>query len=141
MRTAVADVISIDKKLLLSKEKEAALTRKRKIQAVQKVFHCTHCASKCEKCGIQIGLESHVEQRKPRKYRIPYHFCDSCEEEYVDYIERLQGRGDPECYWHNEAWLAIWRTWIDYQHSVDRYMKSKEFLQILEELKQPEPDQ
>jgi hypothetical protein len=54
-----------------------------------------------------------------------------------DYIERLQGRGDPDCYWHNDEWLDAWRKWIDYQGSVDRYVKSKEFLRLIQEFKKP----
>jgi hypothetical protein len=44
----VADIISIDKKLDLVKDKRAALIRRRKVLAVQKVFQCTHCALRVE---------------------------------------------------------------------------------------------
>ena len=57
----MADVISLDDKLELAKDKKAALIRRRKVLAVQKVFQCTQCAFKCEKCGIQI---SHSYQAK-----------------------------------------------------------------------------
>ena len=50
----MADIISIDDKIALSKEKKDALIRKRKIQAVRKIFQCTQCAYKCEKCGAQL---------------------------------------------------------------------------------------
>ena len=50
----MADIISLDKKLDLAKDKKAALIRRRKVLAVQKVFQCTHCSLKCEKCGTQI---------------------------------------------------------------------------------------
>ena len=96
---------------------------------------------KCEKCGIQIGLEQDTDEKNRYKLRIPYHFCKNCSEEYVDYIEYLNGKWDPDCYWYNDTWLELWRAWIDYQGTIDRYLKSKEFLQLLMELKgsRPEP--
>ena len=135
----MADVISIDNKLQLAENKKAALIRKRKILAVQKVFHCTHCASKCAKCGTQIGVD-HRDRKKDLKLRVPYRFCESCSEEYIDYLERLKGKGNPECYWHNTTWLESWKKWIDYQGVIDRYLKSKEFKQLLQELKEAESD-
>jgi hypothetical protein len=132
----VADVISISKKLMQARRKHADVDRKRKIVAVQKVFQCTQCAMKCEKCGAPLPQGGHLPEKASRKHRIPYRFCESCAEEYLDYIERMKGGGDPDCYWHNEHWLDVWKAWIDYQGATDRYVKSKEFARLLEELKQ-----
>jgi len=136
----MADIIHFDDKLQYSKEGKAALKKKRKLLAVQKVFQCTHCAFKCEKCGTQINPEEHSKSVKIVQVKIPYRFCESCSEEYVDYIERLQGRGDPDCYWHNEVWIEAWRRWIDYQSVTERYLRSKEFVQLLQELKETRPN-
>ena len=136
----MADIISIDEKLDLAKGKKAALIRKRKVMAVQKVFQCAHCAFQCEKCGTQIDRETKERKKHGGGLRVPYNFCEACSAEYIDYIERLQGRGDPDCYWHNEAWVDAWKRWIDYQGSVDRYLKSKEFIQLLHEFKQTRPE-
>ena len=135
----VADVISLDKKKKHAEAQLEARTRRRKIQAVQKVFQCTHCAFKCEKCGTQID-EAVDAQAAPDGHRVPYRFCGGCMEEYVDYIERLRGKGDPEAYWHNDAWMTMWRGWIDYQSNMDRYLKSKEFVRLMQELKQTRPE-
>jgi len=136
----MADVISLNKKMHLTKEKQAALIKKRKIMAVRKVFQCTICPSKCAKCGIQIGIKKDTNEEKRYRLRIPYHFCKSCSEEYLDYIEYLNGRGDPDCYWYNDTWLELWRAWIDYRSTIDRHLKSKGFLQLLQELKGTTPD-
>jgi hypothetical protein len=136
----VADIISIDDKLSQSREKKDAIVRKQKIQAVRKVFQCTHCAFKCEKCGTQIGPVHSRMETESRKKKIPYRLCESCTEEYHEYVERRKGRGDPANYWHNDAWLELWRKWIAYQEAIDRYLKSKEFLQLLQEIKQKRPD-
>ena len=136
----MADIIPINNKLDLANEKKAAIIRKRKIIAVQKVLQCTHCAFKCEKCGTQIEREAKAQMEPKRDLRVPYNFCDACKQEYIDYIGRLKGKGDPDCYWHNDAWIDAWKTWIDYQSSVDRYLKSKEFNRLLQEFKQTGPE-
>lgn len=137
----MSNIISFKEKKGLAKEKQATLIRKRKVRAVRKVFQCTHCALKCEKCGSQISGESKEAAPYQRKLNVPYNFCDECSDEYLDYIERLQGGGDPDCYWHNEAWIDSWKRWIDYQSSVDQYLKSKEFKQLLNELRQTGPEE
>ncbi len=137
----MTNIISFKEKKGLAEEKQATLIRKRKVQAVRKVFQCTHCALKCEKCGAQISGKSNDTEPYQRKLNVPYNFCDECSDEYLDYIERLQGSGDPDCYWHNEAWLDSWKRWIDYQSSVDQYLKSKEFKQLLNELRQTGPEE
>jgi hypothetical protein len=133
----LADIISLDDKLEISREKKAFLRRRQKAVAVRRVVQCTNCSFKCEKCGGQIERQTGAGAGRPT---LPYQFCDACEDEYLDYIERLQGRGDADCYWHNDAWLDSWRKWIDYQGSIDRYVKSKEFLRLLQEFKQSSPD-
>jgi hypothetical protein len=137
----VADIIPLQNKKDLAREKKDTLAKKRKILAVRKVFQCTHCAFKCEKCGTQINRESQDATGHRHNLRVPYNFCEACEEEYIDFIERLKGGGNPECYWHNEAWIDAWKKWIDYQGGVDRYLKSKEFVQLLNELKQTRPEE
>ena len=132
----MAEVISLDNKLQISKQKKSELVRKRKLLAVKKVFQCTHCAFKCEKCGTQIDTEATDGKAGFFETRIPYRFCESCAEEYMEYIQRLQGHGDPECFWHNSEWLDLWQKWIEYQGALDRYMKSKAFVELLNELKQ-----
>lgn len=137
----MAEIISISQKRQISKAQKAVLVKKQKILAVQKVFQCTHCAYKCEKCGTQIQKNHLQEKRGRHRPQLPYRFCNSCYEEYLDYIERLQGRGAPDCYWHNKEWLRVWRAWIDYQGSIDAYLKSNEFTKLLDELKQTRPDE
>jgi len=137
----MADIIQLDAKLQQTKEKEAEIIRKRKILAVQKVFQCTHCAFKCEKCGTHFHSDEKKKSNEIHDLKVPYRFCESCSEEYIDYIKRLQGKGDPKYYWHNEDWLELWRKWIDYQGVIDRYLKSKEFMLLLQELKETGPDE
>jgi hypothetical protein len=128
----MSKIISLDDKLQLSASQKAILERKRKIMMVRKVFQCTHCTSKCERCGVGLGSENQTNADYPQ---IPYRLCESCSEEYVDYINHLQGKGDAEAYWHNHAWMKIWQTWIEYQGAIDQYLQSKEFRKLLDELR------
>jgi hypothetical protein len=128
----MGDIITLDQKLKRNEEKKIQRERKRKIQAVRKVFNCTHCISKCEKCGTQLGSSSSPAQGGRH---VPYRFCDHCREEYIDYVERLQGGGNRTDYWQNHAWMRMWRAWIDYQGTIDEYLKTKEFEQLLAELR------
>ena len=129
-------IISFDDKISSSREKRAKISRKRKIMAVRQAFQCASCALKCEKCGTHLDPVDTADDGQNRNLRVPYSFCKACTEEYIDYIERLKGQGDEECYWHNDAWIDAWRKWIDYQGSLDTYLKTKEFQQLLQEIKQ-----
>lgn len=128
----MSKIIPLDDRLKLTAEKRAAVLRKQKIMAVRKLFQCTHCAAKCERCGISLSADPSSGQ-SPHP-RTPYHFCNSCADEYIDYINRLQGKGNPEAYWHNDHWMKVWQTWIEYQGATDQYLRSKEFRRLLDEL-------
>lgn len=132
----MADIISIcDKRARTTLEKEANLDR-RKQRAIEHLFRRSCCAAECEKCGLPVdGACSGQGCGQGHDHRIPYRFCDECKEEFVDYIERLKGRGDPECYWRNEAWLEVWSTWINHRAALDRHTRSKEFARLLQEVK------
>ena len=132
----MSKIISLDDKLKLSAEQREVLARKRKLMAVRKVFQCTHCTSTCERCGASLGPENQNHKNNPR---IPYNFCDSCSEEYMEYIDQLQGKRNADDYWYNHAWLKVWQTWIEYQGAIDQYLRSKEFRRLLDELR-PEGD-
>jgi len=136
----MADVISIDKRRQLADKDKKEIIRKRKVLAVRKIFQCARCAFKCDKCGTQISEAQLKKASRQPAPRIPYRFCESCVEEYHDYIDRSGDGGNPDYYWHNDAWVAEWRLWVDHQKAVDRYLKSREFNQLLDEIRQTHPE-
>ena len=129
----MADIIYMDAIRPHSPGTKTDIDRKRKVLTVQKLFHCTRCQMKCEKCGSQVDVKAPGDKQGNR-IRVPYTFCESCSEEYIDYIERLKGAGDTECYWRNESWLESWQRWIDYKSAVDRFVRTSEFARLLREL-------
>lgn len=132
----MADIITLEEKLRIAKAKQTDQEKKKKILAVRQAFQCTRCAAKCIKCGTQIGMADQSEKGRMLAIRTPYRFCENCAREYVDYVEHLKGEGDPDCYWHNTEWMELWRRWIDFQSATDRYLKSKEFMQLLDDIRQ-----
>ncbi|GBC63015.1 hypothetical protein DENIS_4004 [Desulfonema ishimotonii] len=133
------NIISLNAKLREARDKKDLTERRRKLAAVRNALLEARRPFKCEKCHQPIGAEHLSEDGGHPDLKVPFLFCPSCSEEYLDYIRRLQGQGDPACYWRNEAWLELWKRWLDYQGTVDRYLKSNEFKQLLEELKLPDP--
>jgi len=128
----VTKIISLERKRNSDQKRKAETLRSRKTAAVQKTFQCIRCEFRCQKCDSPIDLDKLGETEKD--LRVPYRFCTTCTEEYLDFIERLQGRGNTDCYWHNASWLEQWKRWIDYQGAMDSYVKSKEFKRLLKEL-------
>ncbi len=128
----MSKVIRLDERLKLTAKQRRRLERRRRIIAVHNVFQCTQCASKCQRCGASMGPH---KRDGDQDTQVPYNFCESCAEEYVAYINHLQGKHDPDDYWYSHAWLKVWQTWIEYQGAKDLYLRSKEFRRLLFELR------
>ncbi len=137
----MATVIPIDTRRQMDKREKMEIIRKRKVLAVRKIFKCARCAFKCDKCGAQLdtGRQGNA-RRNPAPGKTPYRFCQSCADDYRDYIAWGNGNGHSDYYWHTAAWADEWRLWIDHQKAVDRYLTSREFGRLLNEIKQMHPD-
>jgi hypothetical protein len=127
----MADVIQFGKKAMCLKSVRDVSLRQRKIEALKKLFQCTRCMLKCAKCGTQIESDGENDP----KYLAPYPFCKDCREEYEEYRERSGGKlTTPKYYWHNDAWMRFWASWLEYQQNLDVYRQSREFLQLIQEV-------
>jgi hypothetical protein len=136
----MADIISFQDRQFFQDEKKAADTRKEKFQAFQRSLQCSRCPSRCEKCGVQIDMTRSQKRRREKAPRIPHRLCDGCLNEYTDYLKRLNGGSDPGRSWQNQEWADIWKRWIEYQKATNRYLRSKDFLLMVQELHQTAPD-
>ncbi len=130
----MADIISFDNLRQEADEKAAGRLKKTKVLAARKGIQEARKSQHCEKCSNKISEPGTEGKTDPRRLQTPYVFCDSCLDEYIDFIDRLQGRGNPHLYWHNDIWLESWRRWIDYKSTLDRYIRSKEFNQLVQEI-------
>lgn len=136
----MADIIPLDNKRQSTEDKNAVHLRDRKLRAVQSVMQHVRDTSRCEKCGMATTGTPERTANAP-SLRVPYRFCNGCSEEYTDYIDHLKGDGNPAHYWQQEEWLQSWSRWIDYQGTVDRYLKSGAFRALLDELKSNRPEE
>lgn len=129
----MADIIQFGKKAGDLRSVRDAGIRQRKIEALKKLFQCTRCQMKCAKCGAQIEGDTDMAPR----YAAPFSFCGNCREEYEEYRERTEGKATaPRYYWHNDAWMRVWDSWLEEQKRLDQYRQSKEFLQLIEEVEE-----
>ncbi|HDI61248.1 MAG TPA: hypothetical protein ENF48_13010 [Desulfobacteraceae bacterium] len=137
----MANIISIEDKRKAAQDLETARLLHRKRVAVRQVVQCVHCHWKCEKCGTQRRPGPQSGGDPPPDLRVPYRFCEFCALDYIDYIERLQGRGDPHCYWQNDAWREAWSRWISYQGAMSSFAKTPEFARLVAEVREAPPEE
>lgn len=134
----MADIISLNGRIQQKQAVEQTRVARRKALALRQALHCRKCSNICEKCGLEIDENELLKSRVDHDHEvaIPYRFCESCLEEYLDFIHRLQGKGKVQYYWRNVEWIETWRRWIDYQASMDRYVKTRDFIRLVDEMQQ-----
>jgi hypothetical protein len=127
----MAEIIEFGRKFQDVKCARDEVTRQRKVDALRRVFQCTRCVLKCAKCGTQLDMKAGAQAKKVT----PYPFCKNCSEEYSEYKARVaKEQPQPSHYWHNDAWMKVWESWLDHQKRLDEYRKSREFLRLLQEV-------
>jgi hypothetical protein len=137
----VADIISLSGKKQI-KEVEKTVVANQRFFDVRKTLKAGRQARQCEKCHGTPGHDGgeQGDSRQAWKDLLPYRFCTTCADEYLDYIEYLKGRRDQDRFWQKWSWAETWKRWIDYRGALDSYLTSKEFLQRLQTIEQAEPD-
>lgn len=124
----MSKIIDIEERLKLEQKKKLKVDRTKKLEAVRKILQCTRCLSRCLKCGL------HFETQQMYKRYQGFRFCDSCQEEYEEFLRLSKEGGEATFYWHNRQWLRTWQTWIDYQKALKDYGESPEFLDLVREV-------
>ena len=124
-------VIDIEDRLRLEQRKKAKVEKAKKLEAVRKMMQCSRCLARCARCGIQFDT---TEMYK--RYPGPYRLCSFCQEEYDDFLKITEKSQESPCYWHNREWLALWRSWVDYQQAMKAYSESREFIDLVWEVEQ-----
>ena len=60
--------------------------------------------------------------------------CESCQEEYDEFVRLKVDGGESSIYWHNKAWVSLWQRWLDYQQALKDYGESPEFIELVREV-------
>ena len=128
----MAQVIPFQGRLRQQKERTLSQEKKQKSDSFRMVMQCTACPHKCAKCGSQLEApKSQVISQD-----LPLKLCAGCWEEYRLFQEVVSGRSTAEGreFYHNQSWLGIWESWLEYQRNLQDYRNSVEFSKLLEEL-------
>jgi hypothetical protein len=128
----MADIIPFEDRLRKQKEENLSKEKKKRLDSFRMAMQCTACHFKCAKCGSQLE----VPETQFISAALPLRLCQGCWEEYRIYQLLITGsspKGGRE-YYHNQDWLMVWKSWLDYQMHLHRYRNSQEFLRLVEEL-------
>lgn len=126
----MGDIVKFDERME-TEQKKRKQERIKKLNATRKIFECTKCALKCNRCGTQVDISRTSSYLK----EVPYRFCMSCEEEFKDFLGKTKGTSRKDRYWHNREWMAMWEAWIHYQEAVKTYEDSQEFRRLLRDMR------
>jgi hypothetical protein len=125
----MSKIIDIEGRLKEGQQKRLKIDKAKKAEAVRKVLQCTRCLARCLKCGVQFDTQGMY-----KRYKGPFRLCESCQEEYEQFL-RVRDAGETSpCYWHNRQWRRVWQTWLDYQQAMKEYGDSSEFLDLVREV-------
>jgi hypothetical protein len=119
-------VIEIEGRLKLEQKKKLKVEKAKKLEAVRKILQCTRCLARCHKCGVQFDTT-----KMYKRYKGYFRFCESCQEEYDEFIRLKAEGGESPIYWHNQAWQSLWQRWLDYQQALKEYGESTEFIELV----------
>ena len=128
----MADIIPFQDRLRKQKEGALSKEKKQRSDSFRMVMQCTACPHKCAKCGSQLE----VSQPQIISEILPLRLCPGCWEEYRLFQELVSGQSPAEGleYYHNQTWLGIWKSWLEYQRHLRDYRNSEEFSRLVEEL-------
>ena len=130
----MADIIPFQERLRKQKEGALSKEKKQRSDSFRMIMQCTSCPHKCAKCGSQLE----EPQTQIISENLPLRLCPGCWGEYRLFQELVSGRSPAEGreFYHNQAWLGIWKSWLEYQRHLQDYRTSEEFLRLVGELSQ-----
>ena len=125
----MSKIIDIEDRLKLEQKKKHKVDKAKKMDAVRKILQCTRCLARCHKCGVQFDTT-----KMYKHYKGQFRFCESCQEEYDEFMRLKVKGGESPIYWHNQAWQQLWQSWLDYQEALKEYGESSEFIELVREV-------
>lgn len=125
-------VLNITSRLEHKRRKEQAEEYRDRFQAVQRVLQCSACQYKCAMCNWHIDRSDPSDPPKPSS-PTEFTLCESCRAEFEAFRKASQeGSLESDVFWHNKEWLELWRSWLNYQRSIEKFRNSFDFNNISE---------
>ena len=116
-----------------SRIQERKLERYRgKMEAIKTVAQCSSCHFKCAMCGLHLKkTDPSANSTSPS---VGFIFCESCGEEFENFLSISEGEKRPDIFWHNKEWMNMWSAWINYKKAIKGFINSPEFKLLRDEL-------
>ena len=116
-------VLNITARLEDKRRKEQVEAYRDKFEAVQRVLQCSACHFKCAMCNRHI--EKSDPSNSPASPLPEFNLCESCRSEFEAFQKLSQeDQAEPDVFWHNSEWIELWRCWLDYQRSIEKFRNS-----------------
>ncbi len=125
-------IVNIRQRIEDRKQRERREQQLEKMETIQKVAQCTACHFRCAMCGVHLTAADTPCQASSSPDGLM--FCESCGQEFDDFMAISKGEKRPEVFWHNAEWFNMWSAWLDYRESISDFVNSAEFKCILEEI-------
>lgn len=94
------------------------------IDTLRWLINCTACKSKCAMCAKPFMDNAGFSVMAGN---LKFSLCENCNTEYESYQASAVHEDVNQKFWHNNEWIALWSSWIEYQKSVQNFRNSEEF--------------
>lgn len=128
----MTNILDMTDRLQIKRKKEQLETYRDKLEALQKLVHCSCCLLKCAMCGAKVS--GALEDRPSGRPLADFAFCEGCREEYEDFLSTARGTKNSDAFWQSKSWLKLWSTWLAHQEAIKEFRNSREFLMLSEAL-------
>ena len=102
---------------------------RQKAEILQRIVQCSSCQLSCAICGAHFDMSDMV--CPPPSSCPDMTLCDSCREEYNDFMAISKGKEGSDIFWHNAEWVNLWDSWLAYHKAIEGFGNSKEFRKLL----------
>jgi hypothetical protein len=126
------NIVDICQRIETKKRQEKAEKHRDKLEAIQKVIQCSGCHFRCAMCGHHTNAKG--ASKDPRSPSLSFTLCETCKEEFEDYLSVRQEEKAPGVSWHNREWIDMWSAWLNYRRAIQGFVNSSEFRQLMEDL-------
>ena len=102
---------------------------RQKAEALQRIVRCSSCQLSCAMCGSHFDVPDTVCPPAPPYPEIT--LCDSCREEYNDFMSVSKGKKGSDIFWHNTEWVNLWASWLEFHKAIEGFRNSKEYRELI----------